>query len=92
MFIFSTGEYISLYREQRHLLKERQDQKDDYISNLSKDREYMQVRYLRVCYESDSSELTDILDTIQIEYEYNYQLWGFRLNMHYSSDHHYVIT
>lgn len=38
-----SGEYISLYHHQRALLQQREFQKNDYISRLSKDREELQV-------------------------------------------------
>jgi len=36
------GEYVTLYQQQRHILKQRQLEKDDYISHLARDREEMQ--------------------------------------------------
>ena len=38
-----TGEYISLYHHQRALLQQRETHKNDYISQLARDREELQV-------------------------------------------------
>ena len=40
---YITGEYISLYHHQRALLQQRETHKNDYISQLAKDREELQV-------------------------------------------------
>ena len=39
--IFVTGEYVALYQQQRHILKQRTLEKDNYISHLARDREEM---------------------------------------------------
>ena len=41
MYRFS-GEYVTLYQTQRSLLRERSQEKDDYIAALARDRENMQ--------------------------------------------------
>ena len=38
-----TGEYISLYHHQRALLQQRETHKNDYIAQLARDREELQV-------------------------------------------------
>ncbi len=38
-----TGEYVALYQQQRYALKQRQVEKDDYISRLAGEREELQV-------------------------------------------------
>uniref|UniRef100_A0A2C9L5K9 Golgin subfamily A conserved domain-containing protein n=1 Tax=Biomphalaria glabrata TaxID=6526 RepID=A0A2C9L5K9_BIOGL len=40
------GEYISLYHHQRALLQQRESQKNDYISQLARDREQLQVNMI----------------------------------------------
>uniref|UniRef100_A0A0L8HKC7 Golgin subfamily A conserved domain-containing protein n=3 Tax=Octopus bimaculoides TaxID=37653 RepID=A0A0L8HKC7_OCTBM len=42
------GEYISLYHHQRALLQQREFQKNDYISRLSKDREELQGKLAKL--------------------------------------------
>ncbi len=39
------GEYITLYQQQRHILRQRQMEKDDYIYRLARDREELTVTF-----------------------------------------------
>ncbi len=37
------GEYVALYQQQRFLLKQRQLERDDYVSQMARDHQHMQV-------------------------------------------------
>ena len=47
-FSSSSGDYISLYQQQRQQLHRRYQEKDDYIKQLTQDRLNLQVNFLRV--------------------------------------------
>ena len=43
------GDYITLYQNQRAVLKERHREKEEYISRLAKDKEDLKVGVLTIC-------------------------------------------
>ncbi len=41
--LFETGEYITLYHNQRDMMKRRQEDRERYVAMLAKEKEDMQV-------------------------------------------------